>query len=253
MRLSRLKIVVLPAPLGPMIVSTWPGSTAKLTPASALMPPKLMARSSAVNKLTGVAGGPEMAPRPPSLGRAPAEPWRASGVTHDVSPQPLRAHVGLLAPEGGALVERKQRAVELDLQPASVDAERLEEDEEHEDEAEQAGLEAGLLHEPVEPLPRRHRVARLRDQHGQDRDEHRAVHGAVQAAEPADHDHQEQLDGQEHAKDVRGEKADLVREERAREAHEGGGIGERHRLVERQVDAHRLRGDLAVADGHPRA
>src|SRR2546428_1531879 len=24
-------------------------------------------------------GGPEMAPRPPTLGRAPAQPWRASG------------------------------------------------------------------------------------------------------------------------------------------------------------------------------
>src|SRR5882762_6226177 len=252
MRLSRLKIVVLPAPLGPMIVSTWPGSTAKLTPASALIPPKLMARSSTANRLKCQ---PRGAPR---LRRGASERWGSGGhfgapSKNDVSSQPLRAHVGLLAPEGGVLVEGKQREVDLDLHPASVDAEWLEEDEEHQDEAEEAGLEAGLLHEAVEPLPRRHRVARLRDEHGQDRDEHCAVHGAVQAAEPADHDHQEQLDGQEHAEDVRGEKADLVREQRAREAHEGGGIGERHRLVERQVDAHRLRGDLAVADGDPRA
>src|SRR5512144_1716056 len=30
-------------------------------------------------------GGPDMAPGPPTLGRAPAEPWRASGFPHDVS------------------------------------------------------------------------------------------------------------------------------------------------------------------------
>ena len=37
------------------------------------------------------------------------------------SPQPLRAHVGLLAPEGGALVERERREEELDLAPPTVD------------------------------------------------------------------------------------------------------------------------------------
>ena len=68
----------------------------------------------------------------------------------EASPQPLRAHVGLLAPEGGALVERERREVELDLQPAPVDAERLEQDEQHEDEPEDAGLEPGLLDEPVD-------------------------------------------------------------------------------------------------------
>src|SRR5260370_7637623 len=124
MRLSRLKIVVLPAPLGPMIVSTWPGSTEKLTPASALMPPKLMARSCTASKLTVLAGGLEMAPRPPPLGRAPAKPWRASRLTQDVSSQPLRAHVGLLAPERRALVEGKQREVDLDLLPPSLDPAR---------------------------------------------------------------------------------------------------------------------------------
>ena len=37
-----------------------------------------------------------MAPRPPTLGRAPAEPWRASGLTRNVSfPQRLG---GLVAP-----------------------------------------------------------------------------------------------------------------------------------------------------------
>src|SRR5207249_5905588 len=28
---------------------------------------------------------PDMAPRPPTLGRAPAQPWRASGLAQDVS------------------------------------------------------------------------------------------------------------------------------------------------------------------------
>ena len=40
----RLKIVVLPAPFGPMMVKTSPCSTSKLTPSTARMPPKLIAR-----------------------------------------------------------------------------------------------------------------------------------------------------------------------------------------------------------------
>src|SRR5262249_16544612 len=35
--------------------------------------------------LIGFPGGPDMAPRPPPLGRAPAQPWRASGSPGDVS------------------------------------------------------------------------------------------------------------------------------------------------------------------------
>src|SRR5215510_2591195 len=35
--------------------------------------------------LIDLAGGPDMAPRPPSLGRAPAAPGRASGLPPDVS------------------------------------------------------------------------------------------------------------------------------------------------------------------------
>ena len=49
---------------------------------------------------------------------------------------PLRLHVDLLPLEGGALVEREQLEEELDLQPAAVDAERLEQDEQHDDQAE---------------------------------------------------------------------------------------------------------------------
>src|SRR5262245_29227698 len=165
MRESRLKIVVLPAPLGPMIVKTAPASTSKLTPASALMPPKLIARSSTCRRLIRLAGGPDMAPRPPALGRAPAKPWRASGLTVRVSPQPLRAHVRLLAAERRALVEGEHREVKLDLRPAPVNAQWLEQNEQHEDEAEEPGLEPRLLHEAVEPAPRRNGVPSLRDQH----------------------------------------------------------------------------------------
>src|SRR5262245_14675215 len=131
MRDTRLKIVVLPAPLGPMIVKTWPASTSKLTPSRARMPPKLIARFSAEKTVTG--GAPSA--------------WRPS-------PESLRAHVGLLPPEGGLLVQRKEREVELDLGPAPVDAQGLKEDEEHEDQPEDAGLEPGLLHEPIDPEKR---------------------------------------------------------------------------------------------------
>src|SRR5881392_921722 len=102
-------MVVLPAPFGPMIVKTCPGSTLKLTPSRARMPPKLM---------------------------RDARPRRTS-------PQALRSHVRLLALEGRVLVERERREEERDLPPAAVDAERLEQDEEHEDQAEDAGLEPG--------------------------------------------------------------------------------------------------------------
>src|SRR2546427_1180485 len=42
--------------------------------------------------LIDLPGGPDMAPRPPTLGRAPAQPWRASGLAQDVS------SLGLLLP-----------------------------------------------------------------------------------------------------------------------------------------------------------
>src|SRR6516165_10305901 len=52
MRLTRLKMVVLPAPLGPMMVKTSPLLTSKLTPSTALMPPKWMASLSAMSFFT---------------------------------------------------------------------------------------------------------------------------------------------------------------------------------------------------------
>src|SRR5262249_41209274 len=72
--------------------------------------------------------------------------------------------------------------------------------------------------------------SRLRDDHREEGHEHRAEEGAVQAAEAAHHHHEEELDGQEHAEDVGSEEADLVREERARQAHDGGRVGKRHGL-----------------------
>src|SRR6266581_2600587 len=42
-----------------------------------------------VSALIYLPGGPEMAPRPPALGRAPAKPWRASGSAHpEMAPRP---------------------------------------------------------------------------------------------------------------------------------------------------------------------
>ncbi len=166
-------------------------------------------------------------------------------------------------------VEGKGGEVDLELHPPPVDAERLEEDEEHEDEAEDAGLQPGLLHEAVGETehggarvrpqyghhgadPRGHGVASLGDQHGEEGHEPRPEQGAVQAAEAAHHHHEQELDGEEHAEDVRSEIADLVREEGAGEAHEGGRVREGHGLVGGEVHAHGLRGDLAVPDGHPR-
>ena len=48
-RLIRLKIVVLPAPLGPMMAKTSPSSTSKDTLSTARMPPKRTASSWTLN------------------------------------------------------------------------------------------------------------------------------------------------------------------------------------------------------------
>src|SRR5690349_10849244 len=42
---TRLKNVVLPAPLGPMIAAIWPRSTCRLTPPTAMKPSKLLRTS----------------------------------------------------------------------------------------------------------------------------------------------------------------------------------------------------------------
>src|SRR5713101_4901013 len=62
-----------------------PGRTSKDTPPSAATPPK-STPSSSTARLIRLPGGPDMAPRPPTLGRAPAKPWRASGSAQGGSP-----------------------------------------------------------------------------------------------------------------------------------------------------------------------
>src|SRR5919109_796283 len=64
--------------------------------------------SSRPARLICLPGGPDMAPRPPTLGRAPAQPWRASGLTQDVSSLRLLAFVlhAVLDLGGGDLFER---------------------------------------------------------------------------------------------------------------------------------------------------
>src|SRR6266436_2878306 len=55
---------------------------------------------------------------------------------------PLRFYIDLLPLEGGALVEREQLEEQLDLQPAAVQAERLEQHEQHDDDAVDRALQA---------------------------------------------------------------------------------------------------------------
>src|SRR5438105_51789 len=62
-------------------------------------------------------GGPDMAPRPPTLGRAPAQPWRASGARPDFSwldrrPGRAQARQALVAAEQREHLEdgRRRRA-----------------------------------------------------------------------------------------------------------------------------------------------
>ncbi len=97
------------------------------------------------------------------------------------------------------------------------------------------------------------RIAQDGDDRRQQGHEDGAEHRAVQRAQPA-HDHQQQeLDRQQDGEDVGRQVGDLVGEQRARQPHQRGRVGESHRLVDREVDAHRLGGDLAVADGDPGA
>ncbi len=67
-------------------------------------------------------------------------------------------------------------------------------------------------------------------------------------AQPADHHHQQQIDGLQDAELVGREEADLVRVQRSAQPGQRRRHGEGQRLVARQVDAHALRRDLRVAD-----
>src|SRR2546422_11237620 len=74
------------------------------TAASAQAPALRSARRVSIGVISR-RGGPRYGPpRPPSLGRAPAQPWRASGSTQDVSSRPP---LGVL--ENLGQVQRAQR------------------------------------------------------------------------------------------------------------------------------------------------
>src|SRR5262245_31019868 len=60
-----------------------------------------------VARLIWCTGGPDMAPRPPTLGRAPAKPWPASGSPHKFSP-PASQNLT----RDGAVVERQRLAAD---------------------------------------------------------------------------------------------------------------------------------------------
>src|SRR5438874_7134997 len=101
-------VVDLPTPLRPSRQTHSPVSISIETPNSTRDRPYAvwMSRTSSSGPaaLTNLRGGPRYGPpRPPSLGRAPAQPWRASGLPDDVSPAlseidaphlGVRAHVG---------------------------------------------------------------------------------------------------------------------------------------------------------------
>src|SRR4051794_3570355 len=98
MRLIRLKMVVLPAPFGPMIENTSPFCTSKLTESTARIPPNRMEMPSAWNRV--------MHEFPGGQRREPC-----------VSPQPLRSCVGLLSAKAGATLQWEGAEPVLDLQP----------------------------------------------------------------------------------------------------------------------------------------
>src|SRR5438445_668986 len=86
------------------------GTSARIASASSRSTRSAMRRRSSLLKIP-LAGGPEMAPRPPALGRAPAPPWRASGTQEAPRPpalgrapaQPWRASGTQEAPRPPAL------------------------------------------------------------------------------------------------------------------------------------------------------
>src|SRR5439155_21120938 len=107
-------VVDLPTPLRPSRHTHSPVLTSIETPKSTRDRPYAvwMSRTSSSGAraaaLTNLRGGPRHGPpRPPSLGRVPAQPWRASGLPHDVSPTLSEIdapHLGVRAHVGGRAV-----------------------------------------------------------------------------------------------------------------------------------------------------
>src|SRR5262249_18606036 len=76
------------------MIEAIPPSSVKSTRLTAVRPPNRLVTPRASKRVTDLAGGHDMAPRPPSLGRAAAEPWRASGSPQDDSSQLSLAAAG---------------------------------------------------------------------------------------------------------------------------------------------------------------
>src|SRR5262245_5735606 len=109
--------VLLPQPEGPRRETNSPGATSSVTSSTATTDPNVLRSRRTLNICR--TGGPEMAPRPPALGRAAAKPWRASspGSTRDLAPPALRPLGELLRDQIGVGEEHAlhERAVGHEL------------------------------------------------------------------------------------------------------------------------------------------
>src|ERR1700733_11722332 len=113
----RLKSVVLPAPLGPMSVKTSPLATSKLTSRTARTPPKLTLRFRTCKRLSEAV----------------------------ISPDPFGALKGFLTAEHAAPVEWEEGEERPQFQPASVDSQRFEDDEQDDHQTIDDGLQPCCL------------------------------------------------------------------------------------------------------------
>src|ERR1700722_4486526 len=78
MRLTMLKMVVFPAPFGPMMANISPCLTEKLTPSTALRPPKYNARSVTVSSAMSVSNAMSASPQRRCMAAQPC-----AGPRHD--------------------------------------------------------------------------------------------------------------------------------------------------------------------------
>src|SRR6266540_2150883 len=144
-----------------------------------------------------------------------------------------------------------REGVELPVVPDRVPprghAVRLEEQEEHDREPEDPGLErreeVDELREGVRELARPH-AEHLR----QDRDEDRPEDRAEDRAEPADDDHPELVDRDGDGEVLRADDVRVVGDERPRDAHVERRHAEAEQLVLEDVHPHDLGGDVLVTD-----
>src|ERR1700722_18251148 len=152
-----------------MIENTSPCSTSKLTASTARIPPNRMAISSGRNNI--------MEP--------PLRPWGWRGWVwwgaNSPSPQPLRPCIRFLPPEHRPALQRICLEPVFHLEPAAIDAARLEQDHHHQHQPVQGWLQTGHA-----PNPERQVVADDGDELRQQPHEDRAQHGAMQRAQATD-------------------------------------------------------------------